>query len=137
MHHAAKSIAGFDAKPSSARPAASTRFEATSTPRPPKASIARPAAGPVSAITTSETEHAPKTVEVESPSSAAIGCASIAMRYVDDAHAIVWVKPSAITCGSVRVFGWASIARLIIMQMHARARDPRGDRHDDVTQFIR
>src|SRR5688572_11653049 len=96
-HHAANKAAPLDAKPSSMRPAASTRLEMASTPRPPQRSMARPAYGPASAITTSATEKAPNTVDVARPRSRATGAARMAMRYVEEAHAMVCVKPSART----------------------------------------
>src|SRR5579859_995977 len=107
-HQAPKSAIGPVARPRYTRPAASTAFEAISNPRPLPASMIRPHAGPPKAITMSESENAPNTVARERPSSAAIGVARIAGRYVEDAQAMVWVVPSAKTWlvvrDSVRLF---------------------------------
>jgi hypothetical protein len=53
---------------------------AISTGRPPRRSMARPAAGPTSADSTSAIEKAANTVGVARPRSRAIGAASIAGR---------------------------------------------------------
>ncbi len=62
------------------RPAAKTRLVPSNTGRPPQRSMARPASGPSRAETTSASENAANTVGVVTPSSRAIGAASIAGR---------------------------------------------------------
>ena len=75
-----KSAGVLSAQPRAARPAAKTRLLAISTGRPPKRSIARPAAGPTAAATINATEKAANTVETPMPSVRAIGAASMAGR---------------------------------------------------------
>jgi len=65
---------------SSTSPAGRTSADATSTVRPPRASMCRPIAGPMKLINTSATENAPNTQVRDSPSVAAIGSASTAGR---------------------------------------------------------
>ena len=61
-------------------PAPSTRFDNTSTPRPPRRSIALPIAGPSAACSRSDAEKNPKNSDFDTPSPAAIGSARIAGR---------------------------------------------------------
>ena len=74
------SPAGPCANASHPSPPASTRFDSTSTPRPPCRSIARPIIGPSAACSSSEPEKNPKNNAFETPSPAAIGSARIAGR---------------------------------------------------------
>ena len=70
---------GIDvAKPSSTRPAASTRLDIDSTDLPPTRSIWRPTRGPISAEITSAAEKAVNIQFEETPRSRAIGSARIA-----------------------------------------------------------
>ena len=71
---------GPPAMPSQASPAASTRFDSISTPRPPRRSIARPIAGPIAACSSSDTEKNAKNSDFETCRPAAIGPARIAGR---------------------------------------------------------
>jgi hypothetical protein len=77
---AAKSPIASRASARPTSPVAKTTLVATSTGRPPKRSMARPAGGPSSAETTSATENAANTVGTDTPSSRAIGAARIAGR---------------------------------------------------------
>ena len=61
-------------------PPPSTRFDSTSTPRPPWRSIARPMIGPSAACSSSEAEKNPKNKAFDTPSPDAIGSARIAGR---------------------------------------------------------
>src|ERR1700721_338963 len=88
--------------PSSTSPAASTTLEIDNTDRPPTRSIWRPIRGPSRAASTSATENAPNTQFEDTPRSRAIGSARIAGRYMLEAHARVWVVPSARMTGSRR-----------------------------------
>ena len=74
------SAIGPAASPSQTSPAASTRFDSISTPRPPRRSIARPIAGPSAACSSSETEKKPKNNDFDTCRPAAIGPARIAGR---------------------------------------------------------
>ena len=93
----ANSIQALAASPSTARPSANTTFDAMSTGRPPRRSMARPAQGPVSAETPSAMEKAAKTVGSPSPSERAMGAASTAGRYCDEAQARIWAVPRRAT----------------------------------------
>ncbi|MCY1382630.1 hypothetical protein D9M69_706690 [compost metagenome] len=63
-----------------ASPAANTRLLAIRIGRPPERSMSRPAKGPMPAATSSATEKAPKTVDVEMPMSLPMAPASTAGR---------------------------------------------------------
>ena len=63
---------------SAARPPATTRFESTSTPRPPLRSIARPTHGPAKAEINKAAENAANTAERGTPMPTAIGSARMA-----------------------------------------------------------
>ena len=78
--HAANSVAGLSASPSATSPPANTRLVPTRTGRPPCRSIRRPDHGPTRAETTRASEKAAKTVGVVTPTSRAIGTASMAGR---------------------------------------------------------
>ncbi len=73
-----KSTKGDGATASNPRPAAKTRFDSISTPRPPKPSILAPAQGPTIAETTIAMENAPNTQTGERPRSSAMGTARTA-----------------------------------------------------------
>ena len=73
-------MTGPCAEASATSPAASTRFDATSTLRPPCVSMCRPIAGPTMPISSSAAENAPKKKTRETPRSAATGSASTAGR---------------------------------------------------------
>ena len=74
----AKRTRGVGASASNPRPAAKTRFDSISTPRPPTPSIRAPAHGPTMAETTIAMEKAPKTQTGDRPRSSAMGTARTA-----------------------------------------------------------
>ena len=78
--HANPSDHGPCAAASSTSPSGSTIAEDTSTLRPPNSSMCRPIAGPRKLISTSDTENAPNTNVVVTPSDAAIESARTAGR---------------------------------------------------------
>ncbi len=77
---AAQSVTVSFAAASAARPAASTRFDTASTPRPPRRSIIRPTAGPANAAISKAPEKAANTKERDTPMLVPIGSARIAGR---------------------------------------------------------
>jgi hypothetical protein len=77
---AANRLTGPVARAKAARPSAKIALVAISTGRPPHRSMRRPLCGPTSAETTSATENAANTVGTDTPSSPAIGRASMAGR---------------------------------------------------------
>ena len=75
----ASHMAGADcAKASRARPAANSKLENASTPRPPSVSMVGPTRGPSTAETSNAAEKAAKTEVEETPRSRAIGSARMA-----------------------------------------------------------
>ena len=63
-----------------ASPAANSRLEPASTPRPPSLSMVRPTFGPTVALISSDAEKAPKTDVAPTPRSRCIAGARNAMR---------------------------------------------------------